>query len=973
MASVSIDELFSDMDAALSIQKEASNVNSAFSFGNMAEPLDHGLSDDALLELQRLNLILNENICVFCAREGSKKPCVIEFANSFGVCEQSGQELFQASEAESNLLPYRTLPVERKANEKTALDTIITRKAFANSPCGFCRSIHQQSIAQNLIDPAQIVKSLCGHGAASAQAVGWIKQVKQAIEAGERLPLRCCNSCSVQELSLKSTCFAAYAQIPKLRERKQQAQRDAAKEEAIDTYEEYAEYQYQKSISNSEKAAWYARRKRVADEIAEYHAQHAEQTDSEGDVWDESTAVTSKELKMPHYISEIHDGFRVFDRGFHSCLLNAAVALNELLKRGHLTENEIKPLMVALFNNSRWRMEREAGVKTQLVTRLGSMPGSPLRAGFESNNTDAIQNEIGTLVVAFVEQHLHSILLPVALGQDSGHSNLEWNQLLNQQNGFYTSNQSTDALIICVYFHWKSTGFRVEADRDYHIPVLDVIDRPEAKAFFDFNFWVRETRQSERTAAERPYAEHELFRLQNGNDQALCSTRVPENLYKLVGYLFTEPEKQAYKSEPFKVALPDEQTSGNKTLRMSKVEEINAFRGNLLHRAAVDLQFYRTMDALSVDKIKEACAFLILRPRTENLPHGLRMSDYCTRLVQPPAPVTLATETATLVVGGAAPELLQIHPKQRLAGKAPVSAVALASSAAAAARLHHPFAECVRRWKAICSRIVNRMEREERASRFDVFRQVLQYKKQILGELEPPNALPLVGPAMEPVPMVRHTSLSPIHGAAVVERKSKGITKPRKPEAKPKAKAGGLTKQQKKAAALAGAKAMEAEEQAYHHPPTVVAANDAPLGAPAVMTTASAFSTIAEALIACEKRASEEARAPNAAEIKRAKAAKSDEEQELSVLPRTMQLRREHIKNLSEHRKDRGVFKPIKQVEMIADEQSSDGGGDPDDDEYWERRNTQSMSTTPRYLKEALLCKPNTKPKTKPRARSAHK
>jgi hypothetical protein len=529
--------------------------------------------------------------------------------------------------------------------------------------------------------------------------------------------------------------------------------------------------------------------------------------------------------------------------------------------------------------------------------------------------------------------------------------------------------------MICVFFHWRSTGFSVEADREYHIPVLNVVDSLEAKAFFNFDQWVRQARQAEKTAAERPYAEHELFRLQNGNDQALCSTRVPANLFKLVGYLFTEPDKQTYKSEPFKVVLPDEHLSGNKTLRMSKVEEINAFRGNLLHRAAVDLKFYRTMDALTIEKIEKACAFLVLRPRTENLPHGLRTDVYNTRLVQPPAPVTLATETATLVVGGAAPELLQMHPRQRLAGQAPVSAVALASSAAAAARLHHPFAECVRRWQAMCSRIVNRMEREERASRFDVFQQVLQYKKNLLGELEPPNALPLVGPAMEPMPMVRHTSMSPIHGAAVMESKSKGITKPRKAEAKPKPKAGGLTKQQKKAAALAGAKAMEAEEQAYHHPPTVVAANDAPLGAPAVMTTASAFSTIAEALIPCEKRGSERGGAPNSTEIKRAKAATSDEEQELSMLSRTMQLRREHRNNLSEHRKDRkdrGVFKPIKPVEMVAyDDESSDG--DPDDDEYWERRNTKSMSTTPRHLKEGLLSKPKPKPKTKPRARYAHK
>ena len=182
---------------------------------------------------------------------------------------------------------------------------------------------------------------------------------------------------------------------------------------------------------------------------------------------------------LPTYLAQMKDGFKVFDREFHSSLLNSAFALRILVEKRVFTVEDALNVMISIFNNSRWRMEREAGIKVQLVTRIGTIPGSPLKTMFESNGSEAFQNQLGVLVEAFVEQHLHSILNPIVRGEKTSRSHLQWNEWLDQMSGFGIGNQSSDALMIAVFWQWKSDGFKVCRDNHTAVPELTRFDDHE--------------------------------------------------------------------------------------------------------------------------------------------------------------------------------------------------------------------------------------------------------------------------------------------------------------------------------------------------------------------------------------------------------------------------------------------------------------------------------------------------------------
>jgi hypothetical protein len=321
---------------------------------------------------------------------------------------------------------------------------------------------------------------------------------------------------------------------------------------------------------------------------------------------------------------------------------------------------------------------------------------------FESNGTVAFQNELGVFVEAFVEQHLHSILTPIVKGDNTGRSHLQWNEWLDQMSGFGIGNQSSDALMIAVFWQWKNEGFHTRNVGTAEVPELRRLDTPECKAFYDFDRWVRDRREAEKLACNRPHAEHELFRRLTGDDQSLTATRTAAKFYKLQGYLQQEPDKKVYKSEGFCVMLPDDRKKGHKTHRFKKVLHVHRFRGRLLFRAAQDLQLLEQCKSQSaIEKIQGAFTFLVLRPSDRTRPSGLRDSDYCTTVIQ---------ETHRPTID------LQIHPKQKRAAQLPVSIyraqLQLPSSRIAAARLHHPQFNSSRIWNRLASRLQKASQRE---------------------------------------------------------------------------------------------------------------------------------------------------------------------------------------------------------------------------------------------------------------------
>jgi regulation of enolase protein 1 (concanavalin A-like superfamily) len=986
------------------------------------------LTQDGMRELDRRNLRIGHNICITCAQAGCLQACVVEYANAEATCVKSAVVLHKVSANEIHLMPYREAQKEDDVFSKTALDTFTTRKGYTGTPCGYCGSNkREETISHELVDVGQFVKAFCYE---SCWTDEWLKRVKYAVANGTPLPLRACSRCVELNIHLKSTCLSNYAIVRKPRPRKKEQERDEEDAQAINegrlSWDQYEKVQSDKKDREDSREAVHAERMYVAKQISRHHAstqparntcpmpdpdfsdeeeeqeKQEEQNDSDLDIWERSDEEQEEEQEqqvvkpakgeedyyLPPYLSQMKDGFKVFDREFHSCLLNSAIGLNHLLNQKLLTAGEVKAVITAIFNNSRFRMQREAGIKTQLVTRIGTMPGSPLKAQFEAANNHEFQNQLGTLVEAFVEEHLLSVLLPIALGQETGRTHLEWNRWLDQMSGFGVGNQSTDALMMSVYWQWKSRGFRVGYDVLMPIPRLEMFLTEESMAFYDFNTWVPKLRLAERNKGTRPQAEHELYRLQTGDDQALCSTRGPKMLYKLRGYLYEEPDRKVYQSEGFCAYAPDDKRKKNKTWRYEKLKDVYGFRGALLHKAGARLQFYANLgfDKQTTDLCEEATQWLLLRPEHKPAANGLRSNQFIIDVLQPPPPVVIATETTTVVVGGGSPETLELHPKQKVAGKKPVSVsiqqIQLPRSAAAAARLHHPVAVASKNWNRLLSGMHVRMQRAEVEERLltGVFSYVrkwvlLRRQESFLGVFEPPMTTPLAGGVeVEKAELMRLKSPSPVAEKSVVEPKGKGIRK----KGKGKALAVGSTKSanddsfvpvsaskgkfmsavKKKKAQRSALKEMEDEEQQFQELSPAQSSASASCAA-GVMTASSATAAVAEATspspVPCEKRGSEEGDGTEDAEAKRPKQQQPEEPDDPELLTKLEQMRRTHLKD------KKALFSPTD--EQLGGDMPSDS--DDSDDDSPRRANanklksvTWSVEPIPDTLKMLLRPRP---------------
>jgi hypothetical protein len=795
---------------------------------------NHGLCDDRMRLLAELKLKIGVNICELCAIEGHVKPCVVSIGNSFGCCEESGVQMYQALESESSLMPYRPSE-EVEIFSKTAMETVHSRKGFQNIRCGYCGAKDDDTTEHELIDPGQLVKALFFSSQLTRENANRLVQaIVDAISNDTRLPLRCCSACKNLDMSLRSSTFAAYAILRSYAPSKEDNTRDKKAEADFSSgaisYEEYNTYQQAKSARDLKRIQYYKEREAIAHSIATHHAltnaargstsmdydpdidtldddvptrssgvsvvrgstsmaydPDIDHFDSEEEGPDEkedknnwevfqgygpkackatTPAVVEKDTSkysafLPPYLSQMQDGFKVFDRHFHSSLLNAAIALRYLVDKSVFTQAQVVKVIIAIFNNSKWRMIREAGIKVQLVTRLGTMPGSPLKAMFESSNTADVHNRLGVLVEAFVEQHLHYILIAIVKGENTHRSHFVWNELLNQQSGFGIGNQSSDALMIAVFWQWMHEGFKLCTVGRHAVPELHRFDTAESYNFYNFDKWVRERRKAEKTASNRPLAEHGLFLRQTGDDQCLTATRAPSKFYRLTGYLHTEPDKLLYKSEAFCVMLPSELKATLKTHRYSKVLSVNEFRGQLLFRAASDLNLTAGISDQCIPTVMEACTFLILCPFDPSSSPGLRNADYCTKVVVAPRVVDSNANAGDDVLH-TMPVDLKLHDKQKRAGEPPLlirrAATQLPSSYLAASKLHDPQITSSHKWNLVAYRLRERVRKQRAMEAMRKSTRKTAYKT--LRMVEPPETTPLAGAFIKAPSLVR--TMSPV-------------------------------------------------------------------------------------------------------------------------------------------------------------------------------------------------------------------
>jgi hypothetical protein len=330
------------------------------------------------------------------------------------------------------------------------------------------------------------------------------------------------------------------------------------------------------------------------------------------------------------------------------------------------------------------------------------------------------------LVEAFVEQHFHSILRPIVGGNGYERTHLEWNKWLDQMSGFGVGNQSTDALMIAVFWNWKHAEFQVRERLGNAVPNLRRANTPESEQFYNFDEWVRQLRADEKLMGNRPHTEHEMFRRQASDDRILTTSRMPSSFFKLHGYMHSVPDRQIYKSEPFCVMVPDDNKLDLKTHRYTKVHSVYSFRGNLLFKAARDIRMLSCVnDPLQLQKIENAFTFLVLRPFNSSRPSGLRSANYCTEVVD----VSLARQ-------------FTLHPKQKRTGTPFVyvssSHIELPGSKAAAAHLHKS-----REWRRLAMRLKRSHFKQTAAV---VLREHLKENNATdLDLVQPPDLWPLSG------------------------------------------------------------------------------------------------------------------------------------------------------------------------------------------------------------------------------------
>eukprot|EP00966_Prymnesium_polylepis_P311113 7187780-Prymnesium_polylepis.1 len=239
---------------------------------------NHGLSEDRLRLLANHRLRVNVDICSPCAFYGKLCKCIVNFDKSFGYCDYSGAQLFQATEADTSLMSFRPLIVEPNIFAKTAMETVISRKGFQTLPCGYCGDTTNESAQHEIVDLGQIVRALFyRHGNLTwEKANDWVRNVLTSLSNAQRLPLRCCTKCANNGLHLRSTCFAAYAILRKPNPRKKDTERDVKTqknfEEGHMALDAYSSYHNSKSERDCKRMAVYLARREVARGIAAHYA-----------------------------------------------------------------------------------------------------------------------------------------------------------------------------------------------------------------------------------------------------------------------------------------------------------------------------------------------------------------------------------------------------------------------------------------------------------------------------------------------------------------------------------------------------------------------------------------------------------------------------------------------------------------------------------------------------------------------------
>jgi len=575
--------------------------------------------------MKEKGLVVGRDVCQDCASRGSVVACTLEYTRTACICMYSGVEMFPILcgrqdqwTVNDSFNPHPNCRADKddaSMYRHTSIETIVTRKNFKNTLCGYCGRENTCSEHSELVDPGQIARSLvCKEHSVLSQsaAEAWVKKVKRSCADRTRLPLMCCNGCMVSNLHLKSTCFAARATLRKPRERGKATRTG-------DATSDTKESPYWQSRLNAVAAIERARARSTADQN-----DSAVPFEETADVWGDGGGEEEHgddKIKVDPFL---RDDFRCFDREFHSSLLNAAIGLRQMVRAKLITGHEADNVIVALFNNSRWRMQREAGIKTQVAGRLFRMVGSPFVSMLNGSSSSRVENEIGVMIESFVEQHLHQILRTITAGTNSERTHLEWNRFLEQSSGFGTGNQSTDALLVAVFYIWHYDGFPVGQYLDSHVPLLSSDDTEEARSFYDFDTWARRLRSTERTKANRFLCEHNIYRRCLSDDQELTTTTHMKDYMYVNGCLNGGPDRKAYSSEPFRVNMPDADKRGNKISRYDRCKMIYEFRGRLLFHAANQIGLFDSMDDSSRRCIKQACSWIVLRPLVPNAPPSLR-------------------------------------------------------------------------------------------------------------------------------------------------------------------------------------------------------------------------------------------------------------------------------------------------------------------------------------------------------------
>ena len=589
----------------------------------------------------------HHQICSDCRALGRRTACTFEYSYGAGVCTRSGIVDHTTSEGQAGaVMPFKPSAwCDAVSFDGTAMETVVSRKSLRFAACALCGAEKDDSTVKcaQVSMAAVAARLLHGDGKLRCQpnmrkevADSCLQRLKDAPDHLP-LPLRICETCDKSgkgQHTVKSSCFAAHGRhmaSPKLydydaRIAKVDAKYDAmvdATGQAWDGEERQAERD--KVKTPQQVYGSFNDRQKIVNDLNNFM----------NDTWEQLEDPTSDKsyhmLKHADLDKNTLDGrLDLYDRHFHSCLLNEAVALHKLTVSGKLELQLALRIVKRLFDYSEWRYHREVGIKGQLLQRVFHIPGNPFKFAMDSSASAEFQNRMGTLVEAFVQAHV-DVLVLIVEGKVADAKIKEYNHRFNQASGFQIGNASADAIVIARFFEFMTNNFETIEHYGKIVPLVAFDGSQENLNYQNMNTWMKAIDMGQNPDANTL---HEYYvKRREVDDDFMIGSKPPGGQFaRLRAHEGVRVDKeQKFKGEKFRPYYPD-QIKGvdSKPHRPSIVQGIYFKRGDMMYTAAKMAGFFDDFlaDTAKLKRIARACHWLVLRPSANADPPVMtRMAD----------------------------------------------------------------------------------------------------------------------------------------------------------------------------------------------------------------------------------------------------------------------------------------------------------------------------------------------------------